>query len=84
MILRTQKDALRSGYSEIFIHERIVPDMNASSGTVALDMIMMTLGSAIERTKPQWEEVIHGAGLQIKKIWPMDAPGEFILVCDAL
>lgn len=69
-ILARVKEAMRPGYSKLLINENVVPNRNAWWETSALDINMMALLSASERTERDWYELVEGkAGLKIVKIW---------------
>lgn len=68
-ILTQLVQAMRKGYSKILINENVVPDKNAPWLMTGLDLLVMTLGAASERTEMQWKKLLAAAGLKIVKIW---------------
>ncbi|KAI1267082.1 S-adenosyl-L-methionine-dependent methyltransferase [Xylariaceae sp. FL1019] len=69
-ILETVRDAMEPGYSRILLHEVLVPENKASLTVATLDVTMMALFSALERSEKQWYQLIDGVeGLRIVKIW---------------
>lgn len=68
-ILRPLKDAMTPGYSKILIHDCVVADRDPSWQHACLDMIMMNLYGAQERTESEWRGLIESVGLQIAGIW---------------
>lgn len=54
--------------SRILIIDTIVPDVGASRHVTLQDINMMSFGG-IERTKSQWEGLLEGAGLRLRRIW---------------
>ncbi|KFH42551.1 Demethylsterigmatocystin 6-O-methyltransferase-like protein [Hapsidospora chrysogenum ATCC 11550] len=69
-ILARVKEAMRPGYSKLLINENVVPTTGAWWESSALDMTMLALLSARERTEADWRELIERkAGLRIVKIW---------------
>lgn len=69
-ILGRVKEAMKPGYSRLLINENVIPGTDAWWETSALDINMMALLSASERTERDWYELIEKrAGLKIVKIW---------------
>ncbi|KAK1590435.1 S-adenosyl-L-methionine-dependent methyltransferase [Colletotrichum navitas] len=50
--------------------------------TTALDIMMMTLFSAKERTEEQWRNLLEPAGLKIVKIWTKGEGVESLIECE--
>jgi len=72
-ILKTLKPAMEPGYSRLLLNENLIPDTNAHWETTALDLLMMTMVSAKERTETQWRHLIEErAGLKIVNIWGLE------------
>lgn len=69
MILKHTADAMKPGYSRLLIVDVVLPPTGASAVQAGLDVSMMGLLSAKERTHRMWEELLSGAGLRILKIW---------------
>ncbi|KAF5677833.1 hypothetical protein FCIRC_6654 [Fusarium circinatum] len=69
-LLRNTKDAMTKGYSKLFVYDIVLPPTGASISQTTMDVQMMSLLSASERTKSQWEELLTGAGFKIVKFWP--------------
>lgn len=69
-ILGRVKEAMKPGYSRLLINENVIPGTDAWWEATALDINMMALLSASERTERDWYELIEKrAGLKIVKIW---------------
>ncbi|SCO82519.1 related to O-methyltransferase [Fusarium oxysporum] len=68
--LQSTKDAMTKGYSKLFVYDMVLPPTGASISQTTMDVQMMSLLSASERTKSQWQELLTGAGLKIVKFWP--------------
>ncbi|KAI0189754.1 O-methyltransferase-domain-containing protein [Xylaria flabelliformis] len=69
-ILEVVRDAMEPGYSKVLIHEALVAAKEPSLTATTLDMTMMALFSALERSEDQWYKLIGSVeGLQITKIW---------------
>ncbi|KAF5975967.1 O-methyltransferase [Fusarium bulbicola] len=66
-LLRNTKDAMRKGYSKLFVYDIVLPPTGASISQTTMDVQMMSLLSASERTKSDWEALLTGAGFKIVK-----------------
>ena len=60
---------MTKGYSKIILNEMVVPDQVANLLAVQVDIAMMTVCAAMERTERQWREVVDSAGLKAERIW---------------
>jgi hypothetical protein len=61
---------MKPGYSKLLINENVIPSTGAWWESSALDMTMLMLFSAKERTEADWYDLIErAAGLKIVKIW---------------
>ncbi|KAF4440939.1 hypothetical protein F53441_12158 [Fusarium austroafricanum] len=69
-LLQNTKDAMTKGYSKLFIYDIVVPPTGASISQTTMDVQMMSLLSASERTEKQWENLLTGAGFRIVNYWP--------------
>ncbi|KAG7418515.1 O-methyltransferase ATR12 [Fusarium oxysporum f. sp. rapae] len=69
-LLRNTKDSMTKGYSKLFVYDIVLPPTGASISQTTMDVQMMSLLSASERTKSQWEDLLTGAGYKIVKFWP--------------
>lgn len=69
------KEAMRSGHSKLLINEMVVPATGASSIGTAMDLILMGVFSARERSQADWEKLLKDAGFRITGIFsdPMSA-----------
>ena len=64
------KEAMKPGYSKQLINENVIPTTGAWWESSALDMTMLALLSARERTEADWYELVEKrAGLKIVNIW---------------
>ena len=68
-ILRNTRSAM-SDESVIILDDMIIPNTDAHWRATQLDLTMMSTLAGIERTMPQWEHLLHDAGLKIKEIIP--------------
>ncbi|RGP79436.1 hypothetical protein FLONG3_2491 [Fusarium longipes] len=69
-ILQHTRNAMIKGYSKLFIYDIVLPPTGASISQTTMDVQMMSLLSASERTKSQWETLLEEAGFHIVKFWP--------------
>ena len=69
-ILTNTKDAMAKGYSKLFIYEVVLPPKGASISQTTMDVQMMSLLSASERTKADWEKLLADSGFKIVNFWP--------------
>ncbi|RMY95779.1 hypothetical protein D0864_05279 [Hortaea werneckii] len=82
-ILSSLRGAMMRGYSKLLINENVIPDTGAHWEATALDMMMLTLLAAKERTATQWRHLIEEmAGLKIVKIWDVGAGVESLIECE--
>ncbi|KAI1129983.1 S-adenosyl-L-methionine-dependent methyltransferase [Nemania abortiva] len=63
-------NAMKKGYSKLLLNDIVMPRTGASLTQTVMDMQVMALGSAYERTEPMWTSLLQSAGLKIVKIWP--------------
>lgn len=69
-ILQNLRPALRKGYSKVILHENIILDEHPTQWCTTIDMTMMTLLGASERTEYAWRRLCGCAGFDILNIWP--------------
>ena len=67
--MRHLADAAKPSYSKILINEIVLPDRGAAWLNTALDLELMSLVGARERTKAEWESIVRAAGLKIVGIF---------------
>ncbi|KAH7123485.1 S-adenosyl-L-methionine-dependent methyltransferase [Dactylonectria estremocensis] len=80
-LLQNTRDAMVKGYSKLFVYDIVVPPTGASISQTTMDVNMMSLLSASERTKSQWEKLLTGAGFKIVNFWP--DPQEYEMLIEA-
>ncbi|KAF2197615.1 S-adenosyl-L-methionine-dependent methyltransferase [Delitschia confertaspora ATCC 74209] len=81
-ILKHLIDAMEPGYSKLLINENVIPPKSADWQATALDMMMVTLLSAEERTEQSWRTLLEGAGLRILNIWKAAEGVESLIECE--
>lgn len=80
-LLVKTKDAMVKGYSKLFIYDIVLPPTRASISQATMDVEMMSLLSASERTQGAWEKLLTEAGLKIANFWP--DPQEYEMIIEA-
>ncbi|PYI02936.1 S-adenosyl-L-methionine-dependent methyltransferase [Aspergillus sclerotiicarbonarius CBS 121057] len=69
-ILTNTKTAMRKGYSKLLIYDIVLPPTKASMSQATMDVQMMSLLAASERTEADWRRLIDDVGLRICGFWP--------------
>ncbi|KAL4883935.1 S-adenosyl-L-methionine-dependent methyltransferase [Aspergillus karnatakaensis] len=80
-LLTNTRDAMTKGYSKLFVYDIVLPPTGASISQTTMDVNMMSLLAAAERTQSDWERLLTGAGFRIVKFWP--DPQEYEMVIEA-
>ncbi|RAH44626.1 putative O-methyltransferase [Aspergillus brunneoviolaceus CBS 621.78] len=80
-ILTHTRNAMRKGYSKLLIYDIVLPSTKASIIQATMDVQMMTLLSASERTEADWRRLLTDTGLQICRFWP--DPREYEMIIEA-
>ncbi|XXG95566.1 Ubiquitin-like protein [Hypoxylon texense] len=80
-ILRNIVPAMKKGYSKLLICDIVIPPTGASMIQAVMDVNMMSLLSAYERTEAMWRKLISEAGFKIVKLWK--DPRDFEAVIEA-
>ena len=65
---------------EDIINEMLLPDIGITLTAAQLDITMICVLAATERTKGQWRQIIDSAGLMIERIWTKVQEEESIMV----
>lgn len=71
-------------YSKVLIHEMVMPTRGANAFMTHLDLNMMAVLAAMERTEVQWHQLLESAGLRIVKIWGAGGDEEAESVIEAM
>lgn len=66
-------------HSKVILNELVIPDKGANQLTAQLDLTMMAVLSAMERTERQWHELLGSVGLKITNIWTDTPEAESII-----
>jgi hypothetical protein len=77
------KGAMKPGYSRLLVNEHVIPSMGASWEATYLDIYMMLLFGAKERTEEDWLALLEGkCGLRVLKMWNPGNGVEGIIECE--
>jgi hypothetical protein len=68
-ILRNLRPAMKKGYSRLLINDQVIPEKNAPFVPVMLDMTMMTVLAAKDRSESQWTDLIESEGFKVTGFW---------------
>jgi hypothetical protein len=82
-IVERIKQAMKPGYSKILINENVIAPTGAAWEATGLDLLMLTLFSARERTESDWRQLLEKqCGLKISKIWTHENGVESVIECE--
>jgi len=79
-LLKNVTAGMKKSYSTLIVEDFILPVKGASLLPAMWDMEMMTLLSAMERTKKQWTSLFEQAGLEIEGFYQPPGDGTGIIV----
>jgi hypothetical protein len=71
--------AMKKGYSKLLLYESVVPPTKANAFQAAMDLALMYVVSAAERSEAVWQQLLAEAGLKVLKIWKNPAAYENII-----
>ncbi|GAB1200658.1 hypothetical protein APSETT444_010032 [Aspergillus pseudonomiae] len=80
-LLVNTRNAMVKGYSKLLIYDIVLPPIGASLSQTTMDVEMMSLLSASERTQGAWEKLLADAGFKIINFWP--DPQEYEMIVEA-
>ncbi|KAH8658471.1 putative O-methyltransferase [Xylariales sp. PMI_506] len=69
-ILKSLAPAMKRGYSKLLICDISIPPTGATFTQTTMDMAILLMLAAYERTQSQWERLLTDAGFKIVKLWP--------------
>ena len=78
-LLTKLRTAMVKGYSRLLLYEMVIPNRGASGNSTGLDIILMSLFAAGERTERSWHSLLQKAGFKILKIWPIEPAAESLI-----
>ncbi|CEJ57479.1 hypothetical protein PMG11_06170 [Penicillium brasilianum] len=79
LLLENTKAAMVKGYSKLLVYDIVLPPTGASISQSTMDVNMMSLLSASERTQGAWEKLLTDSGFKIVKLWPDPQQYEMII-----
>ena len=80
-LLINTREAMVKGYSKLFVYDIVLPPTGASISQATMDVEMMSLLSASERTQSAWEALLTDAGFKVCNFWP--DPQQYEMVIEA-
>lgn len=78
-ILRNTASAMKRGHSILLIQENILPDVGVPSLLALIDIHMMTLFAAMERTEKQWRALLSSVGFEVVNLWPLGPSAGYLI-----
>ncbi|KAA8631727.1 hypothetical protein SMACR_07158 [Sordaria macrospora] len=82
-ILTQIKKAMKPGYSRLLINDQVIPEKNASWEATYLDLYMMAIFGARERTEKEWRRLLEdGVGLKILDVYGPGGGVEGVIECE--
>ena len=78
-ILTSLRPGLTKGYSKLLVNETVIPEEGAHWLSTSLDMVMMAISSACERTEQNWRVLLESAGFKVVKIWTYEPGSESLI-----
>lgn len=78
-LLANTRDAMVKGYSKLFVYDIVLPPTGASISQTTMDVEMMSLLSAAERTQGTWQRLLTESGFKIVNFWPDPQQYEMII-----
>ena len=81
VILSSIKEAMASD-SIVIIDDVVMPQVGASWKQTSMDIAMMTMLAAVERTAEHFGRLLADVGLEVRDIWTYDDEfGDSLIVC---
>ncbi|KAI5921220.1 S-adenosyl-L-methionine-dependent methyltransferase [Camillea tinctor] len=68
-VLKNVGAVMKKGYSKLLINDIVIPPTGTSSIQATMDVEMMAILSAYERTESMWTNLVTSSGFKIIKIW---------------
>lgn len=78
-VLQHIKDAM-SSQSLLLIDEIVLREQGASINVMQLDITMLTMFNAMERSLAHWTKLLGGVGLKIAEVYKYDPYGEYCIL----
>ena len=64
-VLHNFAEAMERGYSRLILHEKVISDERPTADVTSIDLTMMAMFSATERTESDWKRLLAAAGMKI-------------------
>lgn len=74
---------MKPGYSKLLVNEIVIPAKGAHMASTGLDLVMMSVFAASQRTEEGWRRLLEGAGFRIVGIWGGEKGAESLIECEA-
>lgn len=78
-ILKSQVPAMKKGYSKLIINDVVIKDQGAGWVETGIDMLMLGVHAATERTEAEWKALVESVGLKLVKVWDCDGEPEKLI-----
>ncbi|KAJ5681585.1 uncharacterized protein N7477_001525, partial [Penicillium maclennaniae] len=78
-LLENTRAAMVKGYSKLFVYDIVLSPTGASISQTTMDVNMMLVLSASERTQEMWTSLLNNAGFKIVNFWPDPQQYEMII-----
>lgn len=78
-ILENIKTAMRKNHTRLLVVESIIADQNADAFSTALDLTIMTMVGAKERSERDWRDLFKRAGLRVADIYSSVGNAECVI-----
>ncbi|RJE22851.1 O-methyltransferase [Aspergillus sclerotialis] len=78
-LLENTRDAMKKGYSKLLVCDIVLPPTGASISQSTMDVEMMAIMSASERTENAWRKLLTDSGFKISSFWPDPQQYEMII-----
>lgn len=70
LLLTNTRNAMKKGYSKLFIYDIVLPPTSASISQTTMDVNMISLLSVSGRTKEAWTSLLTDSRFKIVNFWP--------------
>lgn len=78
-ILQNLVPAMKKGYSKLLLYEIVLPATGAKPLQASVDLAILSVLSAGQRTEAAWRTMLEGVGLKVVKIWTHDTAIESVI-----
>ena len=78
-ILGRIRVAMVPGYSRLLLSEFVITEREPYAQTTSLDLVMLVVLGAQERTEGMWRDLLESEGLRLVKIWRSEVTPEHVI-----